>query len=91
VGAALGLSGIVPIDAERAFVADPDVVVVGSGWGTLQALRGHPLLGQMRAVREGRVVELPTELLVALSQHAARACWRLGHLLHPARVPTPEP
>ncbi|HET8645606.1 MAG TPA: ABC transporter substrate-binding protein, partial [Vicinamibacteria bacterium] len=38
-GAALGLRGIVPLAAERAFVADPDVVLVGTGWGTAQALR----------------------------------------------------
>lgn len=91
VGAALGLQGVVPLGAERAFVADPDVVLVGTGWGTAQSLREHPLLSQLRAVREGKVVELPTELLVALSHHSARACWRLGHALHPARVPTPEP
>lgn len=91
VGAALGLQGIVPLGAERAFVADPDVVLVGTGWGTAQSLREHPLLSQLRAVRGGQVVELPTELLVALSHHAARACWRLGHALHPARVPTPFP
>jgi iron complex transport system substrate-binding protein len=91
VGAALGLQGIVPLGAERTFVADPDVVLVGSGWGTARALRQHPLLSQMRAVREGRVVELPTELLVALSHHTARACWRLAHALHPSRVATPDP
>jgi iron complex transport system substrate-binding protein len=91
VGAELGLQGVVPLGAERAFVADPDVVLVGTGWGTAQSLREHPLLSQLRAVRDGKVVELPTELLVALSHHSARACWRLGHALHPARVPTPEP
>jgi iron complex transport system substrate-binding protein len=91
VGAELGLSGIAPIGAERAFLADPDVVMIGSGWKTEEALRGHPLLSQMRAVRDGRVVELPTELLVTLSHHAAEACWRLAHLLHPENVPRPSP
>jgi iron complex transport system substrate-binding protein len=89
--AGLGLRGIVPLDAERAFTADPDVVLVGTGWGTAQALRDHPLLSQMRAVKSGRVVELPTELLVALSHHAARACWTLAHELHPDRVPARMP
>ena len=90
-GAQMGLRGIVPLGAERAFVADPDVLLVGTGWGTLQALREHPLLSKMRAVQQGRTVELPTELLVTLSHHAARACWTLAHALHPDRVPTPQP
>jgi iron complex transport system substrate-binding protein len=91
VGAELGLEGIVPLGAERTFVADPDVVLVGTGFGTAAALREHPLLAQMRAVKQGHVVELPTELLVALSHHAARACWRLAHALHPTRIGTPDP
>lgn len=82
-----GLRGIVPLDAERAFLADPDWLLVGTGWGTAQALRDHPLLSKLRAVQGGRVVELPTELLVTLSHHAARACRALAHALHPDRVP----
>jgi hypothetical protein len=34
---------------------------------------------------------MPTELLVALSQHAAVAGWDLAHRLHPERVKTPRP
>jgi iron complex transport system substrate-binding protein len=90
-GAELGLAGIVPLGAERAFVADPDVVLVGTGWGTAQALRDHPLLQKLRAVRGGAVVELPTELLVTLSHHAARGCWALAHELHSDRVPARPP
>jgi iron complex transport system substrate-binding protein len=90
-GAELGLEGIVPLGAERAFVADPDVVMVGTGWGTAQALRDHPLLSKLRAVQQGRIVELPTELLVTLSHHAARGCWTLAHALHPGRVPARAP
>jgi iron complex transport system substrate-binding protein len=91
VAAELGISGIAPIGAERLFLADPDVVLIGSGWKTAEALRSHPLLSQLRAVRDKHVVELPTELLVTLSQHAAEACWRLGSLLHPTRVPSSMP
>jgi iron complex transport system substrate-binding protein len=90
-GAEMGLDGIVPVSAERVFVADPDVMLVGTGWGTAQALREHPLLRNLRAVKSGRVVELPTELLVTLSHHAARACWALAHALHPERVPARRP
>jgi ABC-type Fe3+-hydroxamate transport system substrate-binding protein len=91
VGAELGIVGIAPIGAERAFAADPRFVLIGSGWKTAEALRAHPLLSRLPAVVEGRVVELPTRLLVALSHHAAAACWRLASLLHPDRVPEPDP
>jgi iron complex transport system substrate-binding protein len=91
VGRELGIRGIQPVGAERAFGADPDVVLVGTWDGSVEALRRHPLLSRMRAVREGRVVEMPTRLLVALSHHAAEACWWLAHALHPDRVPRERP
>ena len=91
VGAELGITGIAPIGSERAFAADPQFVLIGTGWKTAEALRAHPLLSRMPAVIEGRVIELPTPLLVTLSHHAADACWRLASLLHPQRVPRPRP
>ena len=87
VGAEIGLSGITPIAGERAFAADPDVVLVGVWPGVVDALRDDPLLARLRAVREGRVVEMPTELLVTVSHHAADACRDLAARLHPSRVP----
>ena len=91
VGRELGLRGMVPIAAERAFVADPDVFLVSRGSGAAAALRHHPLLSKARAMGEGRIVEMPNALLVALSHHAATACWRLASLLHPDRVPAEPP
>ena len=76
-----------PSRGERAFAADPDVVLVGVWPGVVDALRGDPLLARLRAVREGRVVEMPTELLVTVSHHAADACRDLAARLHPSRVP----
>jgi iron complex transport system substrate-binding protein len=91
VGREIGVEGIAPPGAERAFAADPDAVLVGTWPQAKEALAQHPLLSQMRAVREGRIVALPTRRLVALSQHTADAVWDLAHLLHPDRVPaTPE-
>jgi iron complex transport system substrate-binding protein len=90
-GAELGLTGIVPVGAERAFVADPDYLLVGEGWESAQALRAHPLLSKLRAVKEGRILQIPTEKLVALSHHAAEACWMLAAQLHPDRVPRASP
>ena len=87
LGRAMGISGIAPPGAERAFVANPDLVLVGTWPGSRQALTDHPLLSQWAAVREGRIVALRTELLVALSQFTADAAWELAHLIHPDRVP----
>ena len=87
VGREMGVSGIAPPGAERVFAADPDVVLVGTWPRAEEDLTEHPLLQKMRAVREGRIVMLPTERLVALSQFTADAAWDLAHLLHPERVP----
>lgn len=87
VGREIGIVGIAPPGAERAFVADPDVVLVGTWPGSSEALTSHPLLSRWTAVREGRIVALRTELLVALSQFTADAVWELAHRLHPDRVP----
>ena len=91
VGRDMGVQGIAPPGAERAFVADPDVILVSSWPGGVQAVKEHPLLGGLRAVREGRIVVMPNELLVALSQYTADACWDLASRLHPDRVPSPRP
>jgi iron complex transport system substrate-binding protein len=91
VGRELGLDGFAPIGAERAFLADPDVILIGTWPGVLESLRSDPLLSKARAVREGRIVKMPTELLVTLSHHAARAAWWLGWALHPDRVPRASP
>jgi iron complex transport system substrate-binding protein len=91
VGAEIGVMGIGPVGAERAFVADPDVVLIGVWPGARASLVEHPLLSRLRAVREGRIVEMPTELLVTLSQHGADASWYLAWALHPDRVPRSKP
>ena len=92
VGREMGIVGIAPPGAERAFVTNPDAVLVGTWPGSKEALTAHPLFSQWAAVREGRIVAMRTELLVALSQFTADAAWELGHLLHPDRVPaTPDP
>ncbi len=92
VGREMGIVGIAPPGAERAFVTNPDRLLVGTWAGSKEALTSHPLFSQWAAVREGRIVALRTELLVALSQYTADAAWELGHLLHPDRVPaSPAP
>jgi ABC-type Fe3+-hydroxamate transport system substrate-binding protein len=39
----------------------------------------------MRAVKAGHVVEMPTELLVALNHHAAKSCEFMARALHGER------
>lgn len=91
LGRELGVPGIAPPGAERAFVADPDVVLVSSYPGAVEEVKNHPLLGGLRAVKEARVVVMPNRLLVALSQFSADACWDLAMRLHPDRVPRRKP
>jgi iron complex transport system substrate-binding protein len=86
VGRTLGLEGIAPLGAERAFLADPDVVLVDGSFDSVASLKEHPLLGKLRAVREERVLSMPGALLVTLSHHAAESCFFLASLLHPDRV-----
>ncbi len=86
VGAERGLKGLAPLGIERAFVSDPDVVLV-SGATDAAALRTHPLLSQLRAVREGHVADIPHRVLVTLSQHMADSCATIAAALHPDRFP----
>ena len=91
VGREMGVAGIAPPGAEKAFLADPDVILVSSWPGMVEAVKAHPLLSQLRAVKEGRIVVLPNERLIALSQYTADACWDLAALLHPDRVAGKKP
>jgi ABC-type Fe3+-hydroxamate transport system substrate-binding protein len=91
VGREMGVEGITPPGTERAFVADPDVILVSSWPGGLEAVTQHPLLSRLRAVREGHVVVMPNELLITLSQYTADACWDLASRLHPDVVPRKRP
>jgi iron complex transport system substrate-binding protein len=88
VGKEMGLHGILPIGIERVFLSNPDYVLIARAPGVREALVAHPLLGKLQAVRSGKVIEMPNELLEALSQYAADATWYLGHVLHPALVPS---
>ena len=80
--ASAGISGITPLGAERAFSLDPDWLFIGAHSTTSKEIRTHPLLSKMRAVKSGRVVEMPGELLVALNHHAATSCEFMARALH---------
>jgi cobalamin transport system substrate-binding protein len=91
VGRELGVVGIQPPGAERAFLAEPDMIVVGTWPKAEESVKEHPLLSQLRAVREGRIVVVPAEKLLALSQYTADGVWDLASRLHPDRVPAQLP
>jgi ABC-type Fe3+-hydroxamate transport system substrate-binding protein len=80
-----GISGITPIGAERAYGVDPDWLFIGRETTTSREIREHPLLSRMRAVKAGHVVEMPTELLVALNHHAVKSCEFMARSLHRER------
>jgi len=86
VGRELGIQGVLPIGAERAFLANPDFVLIAKSAVAREALERHPTLSRLPAVRAGRVIEMPGRLLLTLSHHAAEASWFLAHALHPDRV-----
>jgi iron complex transport system substrate-binding protein len=90
VGSEMGVEGIAPPGAERAFVTDPEVVLVGTWPLAVESLKKDPLLSRMAAVRDGRIIVMPNELLVALSQYTADACRYLAAALHPDRFPAPR-
>jgi iron complex transport system substrate-binding protein len=80
-----GITGITPLGAERAYGLDPDWLFIGAHSTTSKEIHEHPLLSQMRAVKAGHVVEMPTELLVALNHHAAKSCEFMARALHGER------
>jgi len=90
-GRDLGLRGIAAIGAERAFLSDPDVLLLPREPRAGPTMAEDSLVRRARAFREGHVVEIPNELLVTVSQYAADACWYLAAALHPDRVPRKGP
>jgi len=90
VGREIGLTGIQPLSAERAFMARPDVILLGLK-DDLRLIREHPLLSKLAAVQEGRLVDLSPHLLATLSQHVSDSCWALAAALHPDRMQGARP
>jgi iron complex transport system substrate-binding protein len=91
VGKELGIRGVLPVGTERVFLAKPDYLLIGLEPGARKALAADPLLSQLPALREGRIIEMPNRLLVTLSQYAAEAAWRLARELHPDRITSSPP
>lgn len=95
VAAELGVSGFKRVSLERVLAADPDLILLRTmrRWapGFAVELAQHPALRTMRAVRTGRVQEIPGRLIVAASQHIVNAVEALADVLHPGAVPGRAP
>lgn len=90
--AALGVEGHQQVSAERLLAADPDVWLLGLDPGVQPsaALQALPQLQATRAVRQGRIVSLPSRLLTTVSPFLVEGAEHLARQLHPeaaARLP----
>jgi iron complex transport system substrate-binding protein len=87
VAAELGLEGSPEIASERVVAADPDVVLLAR-WKAEDRqgrITSHPILRQLRAVREGHVITIEGRYLTSVSSHAIAGAEHLARALHPGR------
>ncbi|WP_406700847.1 ABC transporter substrate-binding protein [Singulisphaera sp. Ch08] len=85
VAAELNLVGSAELAPERVVAADPDVVLL-SYWKDDERqgqIASHPILRQLRAVREGRVIAIESRYLTSVSPFVVEATERLARALHP--------
>jgi iron complex transport system substrate-binding protein len=92
VAAEKNLSGPAEIAPERVIAADPDYILL-SHW-TADArenrIENHPLLRNLRAVQEKRVIVIEGRTLTSVSQFVLDGAEQLAARLHPERFPTPR-
>ncbi|SIO04444.1 iron complex transport system substrate-binding protein [Singulisphaera sp. GP187] len=89
VAADLNLEGSAELAPERVVAADPDVVLL-SYWKEDERqgqIASHPILRQLRAVREGHVIAIESRYLTSVSPYVVEATERLARALHPDRFP----
>ncbi len=85
VAAELGLEGSAEISPEQVVAADPDIVLL-SLWKDDERqsqVASHPILRQLRAVREGHLIVIEGRYLTSISQFAIEGAERLARALHP--------
>jgi iron complex transport system substrate-binding protein len=79
-----GIEGYRNVDFEDLLSLDPDVLVVGAqgdgfqGSPTVDVLRGEPVLANLRAVRDERIVVMPSHLFATNSHHLVDAAEELA-------------
>ena len=87
MAAELGLEGSPEISPEQVVAADPEIVLLPR-WRAEErhgAITNHPILHQLRAVREGRIVAIEGRYLTSVSPHVVAGAERLARALHPGR------
>lgn len=85
----LNLEGSAEIAPERVAAVDPDVVLVAY-WKADESqaqIANHPILRQLRAVRENRVIAIESRYLTSISQFAVEGLERVARALHPDEFP----
>lgn len=92
VAASLQLDGSAEISPEKVIAANPDFVLL-SRWKADDRqgqIANHPILRNLRAVREGRVVEIESRYLTSVSHYVIEGAERLARALHPDQFPAEE-
>jgi ABC-type Fe3+-hydroxamate transport system substrate-binding protein len=76
--------GLGPVDPKQLAAADPDVYLATSDSGvTLDSLRRDPDTRNLTAVKDGRVVILPVDLVTRAGPNVGHALERVAAALHP--------
>jgi iron complex transport system substrate-binding protein len=83
----LGLSGSSEISPERVLAANPDYVLTSRWTGDDEAdqITAHPLLRNLPAVQNGRVINIDGKYLTCVSQFIVEGVEQLAKALHPER------
>jgi iron complex transport system substrate-binding protein len=90
VAAEKDLQGPAEISPEQVIAADPDVILL-SRWSADEReghIENHPLLRNLRAVQEKRVIAIEGRYLTSVSQYVVEGAERLARKLHPDHFPT---
>jgi iron complex transport system substrate-binding protein len=87
VAAELGLEGSPEISPEQVVATNPEIVLLPRWKAEEQhgAITNHPILRQLPAVREGRLVTIEGRYLTSVSPHVIAGAEHLARALHPGR------
>jgi iron complex transport system substrate-binding protein len=82
-----GLKGPAEISPEQVIAADPEFILLGQWSADERASRieNHPLLRNLGAVRENRVILIEGRYLLTVSHHAVEGAEQLARRLHAER------
>jgi iron complex transport system substrate-binding protein len=87
VAADLGISGWGKVSQEQIILVDPEIILLRDArrWnsGVRQSLLDNPAFQRVAALRNQRVYEVPSRLLVTSSHHIAETVEAVAGLLHP--------